>query len=712
MIVKKEFDVKTHSFEWAGETMSFETWKLAMQAGSSIRLQWWDDVLLFTTCMDNNPRPGTDFLPLMIDYRESYSAAGRIAGAVYRRREAKACEAATLYARMADRALRPMFPKGMINSVVISITPLALAHDREMDVATIVGSSLSVMAAWLPFDGPVGAAQIWYIDDKYIVNPTKEQLDNSLFNLLVAGKKGSINMIECGANEVPEAILKEAYEIGQKEIDKICDIQSEFLNKLVIAEQEVIFNKPSDSVIAYISNILTEDKLNALTGHTKVPFNDLFNQYKSEALEVCADKIESEDENDADFTESTVKQWVFNVIKYFIRNRTIDTGKRLDDRTEMDIRTLYCEVWNVPRVHGTGLFWRGDTQVMTTTTLGWPKDYLVYDDMENNHVEQRYFHHYNFPPFSVWEANTIRFVGRREIGHGKLAEKALKPMIPSKEDFPYSIRTVSECLGSGGSTSMASVCGSTMSLMDAWVPIKKPVAGIAMGLMTKLDSNENIEKYIILNDLQGTEDFTGDMDFKVAGTKDGITAIQLDTKLKWLPLSIVHETMSRAIGWYTEIMDFMLETIETPAAQVKKYAPKIRVFKIHPDKVRDVIWKGGDVINDIIERCDDIKIDFEDDGTCFLTHPDQTIIEKAEAMIVEIATDLEVGQVFEAKVSRVEDYGLFVDLPKGKRGLCHISALGQKFSDKLENHFKVGQVLSVVISEIDNMGRIKVKRKL
>lgn len=356
MVVKKIFEVKQHSFDWEGKTMSFETGKLAMQADSSIRLEYQDNVLLFTTCVERNPRPGTDFLPLMIDYRESYSAAGRIAGAVYRRREAKACEAATLYARMTDRALRPMFPKGMINPIVLSITPLSLAHNMEMDVATIVGSSLSIMAAGLPFDGPVGAAQIGYIDEKYIINPTKEELEKSLFNLLVAGKKGSINMIECGAKEVPEAILKEAYEIGQREIDKICDVQSEFLNKLVIKEQEVIFNKPSKAVIDYISTVLTEDKLNALTGHSKVPFNDLFNQYKSDILELCAEKIA--DENEPDFTESTLKMGVFNVIKYFIRNRTIETGVRLDDRKELDIRTLYCEAGGVPRVHGTGLFWR------------------------------------------------------------------------------------------------------------------------------------------------------------------------------------------------------------------------------------------------------------------------------------------------------------------------------------------------------------------
>ncbi len=709
-IVKKEFELKQHSFEWAWKQMSFETWKLAMQADSSIRFQYGENVLLFTTCMDKNPRPGTDFLPLMIDYRESYSASGRISGALYRRREGKASEAATLYARMADRALRPMFPKWMINSIVVSITPLALDQKMEMDVATIVWSSLSVMAAGLPFDGPVWATQIGYVDGKYIVNPSIEELDKSLFNLLVAGKKWSINMIECGANEVPEDILKEAFEIGQKEIDKICDLQSEFLNKLIIKEQEVTFNKPSEAVIDFVSNILIQNKLDALTWHTKEPFNSLFYAYQDEVLEAAKDKIE--DEENEEFTESTIKMWVFHVIKYFIRSRTLDTGKRLDDRWEKDIRSLYCEVNNVPRVHGVGLFWRWDTQVMTTTTLGGPKDYLVYEDMENDNVQQRYFHHYNFPPFSVWEANTIRFVGRREIGHGKLAEKALMPMIPSKEEFPYSIRTVSECLGSGGSTSMWSVCGSTLSLMDAGVPIKKPVAGIAMGLMTKLDANENIEKYIILNDLQGTEDFTWDMDFKVAGTKDGITAIQLDTKLKWLPMNIVHETVNRAIEWYNEIMDFMLQTISEPNKQVKEFAPKIRVFKINEDKVREVIGKWWEVINDIIERCGDIKIDFDDDGTCFLTHPDQVMIEKAEAIIMEIVTDLEVGQVFDAKVARIEEYGLFVDLPKGKKWLCHISALGQRFTDKLDKHFKIWQELKVQISEIDDMGRIKVRRKL
>ncbi|MFA7298801.1 MAG: polyribonucleotide nucleotidyltransferase [Candidatus Absconditabacterales bacterium] len=707
-IKKQEFNLQQHSFEWAGKTMSFETGKLAMQAGSSIRLQQGDNVLLFTTCVDNNPRPGTDFLPLMIDYRESYSAAGRIAGAVYRRREAKACEAATLYARMADRALRPMFPKGMINSIVLSITPLSLAHDMEMDVATIVGSSLSIMAAGLPFDGPVGAVQIGYLDDKFIVNPTKKELEISLFNLLLAGKKGSINMIECGANEVPKTILKEAFEIGQKEINKVCDMQSEFIKKLTITEQEVVFNKPAEAVIAYISKIITEDKLNAMTGNSKVPFNALFDQYKVEVLALCAEKIDNKEE--IDFTDSTVKMGVFHVIKYFIRNRTVNTGSRLDDRGEKEIRPLYCEVGSMPRVHGSGLFWRGDTQVMTTTTLGGPKDYLIYDDMENDGVKQRYFHHYNFPPFSVGEANTIRYVGRREIGHGKLAEKALMPMIPSKEEFPQCIRTVSECLGSGGSTSMGSVCASTLSLMDAGVPIKKPVAGIAMGLMTQSDKNDNITKYIILNDLQGTEDFTGDMDFKVAGTRDGVTAIQLDTKLKGLTMEIIHETIDRSIEGYNEIMDVMLETIAEPNKELRQYAPKIRIIKIKPDKVREVIGKGGDVINGIIDANDGVKIDFEDDGTCYIGHKDQAIIDKVEAIILEIASDLEVGQEFEAKIKRIEDYGLFVSLPKNKMGLCHISNLGERLTTPLTAHFKLGQIIKVKIKSVDNDGKVAVTK--
>ena len=710
MVVKKQFELSRQSMNWHGRELSLEIGKLAVQADASIRMQMGDNVMLYSTTMEKNPREWLDFLPLMIDMRESFSAAGRIGGAVYRRREWRPSDQAILNARLTDRALRPMFPKGMINDIVVSVTPLALDHQMSLGVMHIIGSSLSILAAGIPFDWPVGAAQIGYLDGQFIVNPSLEQLEKSDLNLLVAGKKGSINMIECEGKEFPDELMKEAFTLGQKVIDESCDWQADFIKTLEIKHQEVSFNKPTEKTMELINSYLTSDKLEAMAGNTKTPFNELYNLYEKDILTLA--KEQTTEENEADFTESKFKMWVFNAIKAFIRSRTIETGKRIDDRGILDIRPLYCETDNLPRVHGSGLFWRGDTQVLSTVTLGGPTDYLVLDDMEHNDVQQRYFHHYNFPPFSTGEAKAMRGTGRREIGHGRLAEKALEFMIPSKEVFPYSIRVVSECLGSGGSTSMGSVCGSTLALMDAWVPIKKPVAWIAMGLMTEHLEDGTITKYQILNDLMGTEDFTGDMDFKVAGTKEGINAIQLDTKLKGLPLNIVHETIDRASAGYKEIMDFMLQTIAEPRTQVKEYAPKIHVFSIKPEKIKDVIGKGGETIDKIIEQCDGIKIDFEDDGTCFLTHSNQAIIEKAKNLILEIATDLEVGQSFEAKVVRIADFGLFVQLPKGKQGLCHISNLGQKYPDGLEKHFKLGDLINVTISNIGQDGKIAVKRKL
>ena len=710
MVVKKQFETSRQSMNWQGRELSLEIGKLAVQADASIRMQMGDNVMLYSTTMEKNPREWLDFLPLMIDMRESFSAAGRIGGAVYRRREWRPSDQAILNARLTDRALRPMFPKGMINDIVVSVTPLALDHQMSLGVMHIIGSSLSILAAGIPFDGPVGAAQIGYLDGQFIVNPSLEQLEKSDLNLLVAGKKGSINMIECEGKEFPDNLMKEAFTLWQKVIDESCDWQADFIKTLEIKPQEITFNKPTEKTMELINSYLTSDKLEAMAGNTKTPFNELYNLYEKDILALA--KEQTTEENEADFTESKLKMGVFNAIKAFIRSRTIETGKRIDDRGILDIRPLYCETDNLPRVHGSGLFWRGDTQVLSTVTLGGPTDYLVLDDMEHNDVQQRYFHHYNFPPFSTGEAKAMRGTGRREIGHGRLAEKALEFMIPSKESFPYSIRVVSECLGSGGSTSMGSVCGSTLALMDAWVPIKKPVAGIAMGLMTEHLEDGTITKYQILNDLMGTEDFTGDMDFKVAGTKEGINAIQLDTKLKGLPLNIVHETIDRASAGYKEIMDFMLQTIAEPRTQVKEYAPKIHVFSIKPEKIKEVIGKGGEMIDKIIEQCDNIKIDFEDDGTCFLTHSNQAIIEKAKNLILEIATDLEVGQSFEAKVVRIADFGLFVQLPKGKQGLCHVSNLGQKYPDGLDKHFKLGDLINVTISNIGQDWKIAVKRKL
>jgi len=703
---KKEFELLTQSFDREGKTLFFETGKLAVQADCSIKLQFGENVLLCATVMEANPRSEADFLPLMVDIRDSFSAAWRIGWAAYRRREWRPSDQAVLYARLTDRALRPMFPKWMINDVVITITPLALDQNFDLGYMTIIGSSLSIMASGIPFDGPVWACQIGYLDWKFLINPTKAELEKSSLNLVVAWKKWSINMIESEGAEIPEDILKKAFEIWQEQIDKSCEFQLKFLKKLKIAEKEIKYNKPSEELIAYVSNILDSKKLDALAGNTKVPFNDLYSQYEKEVLEIAKEKIE--DKENEDFTESKIKMAVFHIIKYYIRHRTLEKKKRIDDRGEKDIRPLYCEVWLLPRVHGSGLFRRWDTQVLTTTTLWWPKEYLILDDMENDGNKQRYIHHYNFPPYSTHEAKVMRWTGRREIGHGRLAEKALEKMIPDKTEFPYTIRLVSECLGSGWSTSMWSVCGSTLSLMDAGVPIKKPIAGIAMWLMTDHDDKWNITDHLILNDLMATEDFTGDMDFKVAWTKEGVTAIQLDTKLKWIPMNIIHETITRSIDWYNQIMEFMLKTIPTPNKTVREYAPKIFVMKVDVDKIKDVIGKWWEMINKIIDQCDNVKIDFEDDGTCYITHQNQKIIDKVVWLIKDIVTDLEVWQEFESKVTRVEDYGLFVQLPKNKLWLCHISNLWQRYSTPLSNHFKVGEKIKVKIKGIDNDGKIAV----
>ena len=413
MVVRKQFELARQSMTWQGREISLEKGKLAVQADASIRMQIGENVMLYSTVMEKNPKEGLDFLPLMIDMRESYSAAGRIAGAVYRRREGRPSDTAILYARLTDRALRPMFPKGMINDVVVSITPLALDHQLGLGVMHIIGASLSIMAAGIPFDGPVGAAQIGYLDGEFIVNPTLEQLEKSELNLLVAGKKGSINMIECEGKEFPDDLMKKAFDLGQKVIDEACDWQLEFLKTLEIKTQEITFNKPSEGTMQLVDQVLTAERLEAMAGNTKTPFNELYSQYEKEALVLAAEKTESEQASE--YTESKIKMGVFNAIKKFIRSRTIETGKRIDDRGELDIRPLYCEIDNLPRVHGSGLFWRGDTQVLSTVTLGGPTDYLVLDDMEHDDVQQKYFHHYNFPPFSTGEAKAMRGTGRREI---------------------------------------------------------------------------------------------------------------------------------------------------------------------------------------------------------------------------------------------------------------------------------------------------------
>lgn len=666
-----------------------------------------DNVLLFTVVTEKNPRPELDFLPLTIDYREAFSAAGKIWWAVYRRREAKPSDNLILYARLTDRALRPMFPKGMINPIVISVTPLAIDHTIDLWVMSLVGSSLATMMAGLPLDGPVGAVRIGRKDGQFIINPTLEEIHTGEMNLICAGKQWSINMIELDAKQVSDEIVKEAFILAQTKIDEMCEIQRQYLSAFSITTKAVVYNKPSWVTLDYVRGLLTDEIKNDMIGNTKVSFNEKFYEFERLVLEDA--KAHIEDESKEEFSHSKLKMAVFQVVKDVIRDRTLHEGLRVDNRGMTDIRPLFTQVDTVPRVHGSGLFWRGDTQVLSTVTLGAVGDYLLLDDMEHTQVEQRYFHHYNFPPFSVGDAQAIRFLSRREVGHGKLAEKALEHVLPSKEEFPYSIRVVSDCLASGGSTSMGATCGSTLSLMAAGVPLKAPVSGIAMGLMTEEDNEWNITNYKILTDLMGTEDFIGDMDFKVAGTKAGITAIQLDTKLGGLTMDIVHQTIDLAHTGRDEIMDVMLETIATPRTELSPYAPKMVVIKINPDKVKMVIGKWGEMIDKIIELSGGVKIDFEDDGTCYIAHMDQDKINKAIELIKEIAEDLPLNTPISGTIAKVEAFGFFVDLPKKQSGLIHVSQLGERGKPSVSANFKVGEQVNVIATGTDDKWRLQLK---
>jgi polyribonucleotide nucleotidyltransferase len=702
MIKELEINEKTHTYIWEWKKIEFRTWKLATQTDWSIVVSLWDTVLLVTTVLNRNPNPESDFLPLTIEFKENYYAWWKIWWWQYNKREWRPSEAAILNSRLTDRPIRPMFPEWMVNDIVVTISVLSIDRENMPWVLSIIWSSLAIMLAWIPFEWPVWAVRIWYKDWEFLINPSYKDVEEWLLNLVIAWSEDTITMVECESKEIDTDIIMKAFEIWQNELKKICEQQKEFLKNINIETKEIKLNKPSEELMAYISQIITEDKLSKIFPSDKKQFNDLYEKYETEVIESSKDKIE--DKTNDIFTLSKIKMWVFKTFKKYIRKRILTNWERVDWRWLDQVRPLYCEVWLFQRIHWIWLFQRWETQVMSTTTLWAPWDVEVVDSMEHDDFSKRFIHHYNMPPFSTNEARTSRWVNRREIWHWKLAEKWLTPVLPTEEEFPYTIRIVSEVLSSNWSTSMASVCASTLSLMDAWVPIKAPVSWIAMWLVT--DENLN---YKVLTDIQWLEDFTWDMDFKVAWTKKWINALQMDMKIKWLKLEIIKEAIQKANIWRLTILDFMLKTLETHRPDLNPHAPKIYSFKMESNQIREVIWPWWETITEIIKQTN-VKIDFKDDWTCVITAKNDEWLQKCLQIIKQITWTPKIWDAVEWTITRVENYWIFVNIWKNKTWLCHVKNLWDWFIPDPRTMFKEWTKINVVVTWIDNDGKIQLKK--
>ncbi len=701
MITEKKFNEIVFETERQGKKISFKTGKLAPHCDGAVEITMEGTILLVTAVMEKKPKPDNSFFPLAIDYRESFYAAGKIGGGRYRKREGRPSDESVLYCRLTDRPLRPMFPKGMINDVIITISPLQLDMQHSPGELCIIGASAAIMLAGIPFEGPLGAIRIGYIDGKYVMNMTNDQAKNSILDLHVAGTKDKINMLEAEGNETPMDIIKWGLQVAQKAITELCDIQEQFLKKCTINKKEYKKNFPSDSFIAAVKKVIPEEKMKAL--HGDMEKNDWEAIYATYAEEVKAALKEQIADPANEWSEGRISEGFFMAVKEWAREHTLKNKSRIDGRSLDQIRQIYCELDTIPRAHGTWLFRRGDTQVLSILTLGAPGDAELIDDMENDNVENRWMHHYKMPPFSNNEAQMIRWTNRREVGHGRLAEKAIEKILPDEVAFPYTMRVVSEVLGSWGSTSMASVCATTLALMAGGVPIKKPISGIAMGLMT--DENE----YAILTDIMWTEDFTGDMDFKLAGTDEGMTAIQMDTKLKGAKVALLEEMLDHAQAGRSQILAYMLKTIAAPRAELSQYAPALLQFEVKPDEVRVVIGPGGATIQDIVRQTG-AQIDIEDDGKGVITAKDLVGAQAALAMIKAATRSPSKGDQLEGKITRVEKYGVFVDMGKKKQWLVHVKQLGEGYIEDVSTMYKIGDMMKVEVTEIDREGKIQLKK--
>ncbi len=689
-------EAKVYSMELAGRTLTIETGKYAEQAGGSVIVRSGDTVVMVNATVAKEAREGVDFLPLSIEFEEKMYAVGKIPGG-FIKREGRPSEKAILACRLIDRPLRPLFPKGFYNDIQVIATVLSVDPDVQPDILAMIGSSAALSISNAPFAGPTGAVSVGFVDGDYVINPDAAQRENSRLNLTVAGTKDAVMMVEAGANELSEKEMLDAILLAHEDIKEIVAFIEKIQAECGKPKLEVNIYKPDEEMTAKVREYAFDKVKWSLDTFDRKERENRSEQVKAETIEHFAEEY-PESKKDIDAI-------LYSITKEIVRDKIINQGIRPDGRSYEQIRPIWCEVGILPRTHGSGVFTRGQTQVMTICTLGSLGDGQTLDGISDD-TFKRYMHQYNMAPYSVGEVRRVGSPGRREVGHGALAERALLPMLPSEEEFPYAMRLVSEVISSNGSTSQASICASTLALMDAGVPLKKPVAGVAMGLI-KDENNGNIA---IMTDIQGLEDFLGDMDFKVAGTREGITAIQMDIKIKGIDKEILTRALEQARKGRMFILDKMIETIAEPREEMSPYAPRIMQFSINPDKIREVIGSGGKTINKIIADTG-VKIDLEDDGRVFIASPDSEAADKARKIIESIARDLEVGDVILGKVVNILPIGAQVEVKPGKKGLVHISKLANHRVERVEDEVSVGDEILVRVIDIKPDGKIDLTRK-
>jgi polyribonucleotide nucleotidyltransferase len=689
--------------QFAGTELSFETGKLAQLATGSALARYGDTVVLATAVVGGE-KPGFDYFPLNVNYEEKMYATGKISGGFFKR-EARPSEDAILISRLIDRPIRPLFPKGARNDVQIICTVLSADKAHHPDIVAMNAASAALMAAGAPIAEPMGAVRIGKVDGQLVVNPTEEQRETSDLDLVVAATESKIMMVEAGANEIPEQEMLKAFELAMRSVKESLSLQRDFAAKVNPTQVEAAIASPDEKLVAEVQEKVAAKLSEAFRDADKQAREKKVAELEGWLVEelIPQERGEKIDEGELPYTRSQIIEAFDSVMKKELRRAILEDEARPDGRGIDEIRPISCEVGVLPRTHGSALFTRGQTQGLSITTLGTPGDEQVVDTMLLD-TKKRYMHHYNFPPYSTGEARPLRGPGRREIGHGALAERALVPVIPEKEDFPYTMRLVTEILSSNGSSSMASVCGSTLSLMDAGVPIKKPVSGIAMGLVT----DGEITK--VLTDIQGAEDFAGDMDFKVAGTADGITALQMDMKVQGIPLDVMQEALDKAKNARLFILEKMLAAISEPRHEMSPLAPRITTIKINPDMIRVVIGPGGKMINEIIAATG-VSIDIEDDGTVMIGSVDGDGAKKAIDWIGSLTAEPEIGKEYDAKVVKIMAFGAFVEFMPGKEGLVHVSQIADRRIENVADVLKEGQQVKVKLLEIDPQGRNNLSMK-